>query len=64
MDDSYDWFVMSKEAEWEVDEARVLEAYLVRPSAAALQQWTGQGAFLCKVLKSAPQGIEIVGPIP
>ena len=65
MEQTYDWFVMSKEAEWEVDEARLLDGFRERPSAAILQaRWGGQGAFLCRVAKVAPERIEIVEPIP
>jgi hypothetical protein len=65
MDTEYDWFVMSKEAEWEVDEARLLEGFGSRPDMAFLSaNWGGQGAMLCRCRKGRSETLEAVEPIP
>jgi hypothetical protein len=65
MDTEYDWFVMSKEAQWEVDEARLLEGFGSRPDMDFLKaNWGGQGAMLCRAERGKPETLVSVEPIP
>lgn len=65
MEQTYDWFVMSREAQLEVDEARLLEGFGSRPDMAFLSaNWGGQGAMLCRAVRGRPETLEPVEPIP